>query len=110
GSGKVAQFRDARPPKDSEWGASVAVSREAPGSREPAGGTMADDGMACSRCLFYLKHQGEDDEENPHGEFRRLPPTVRSNAKSREHSLGIWPIVLADDWCGEYEATGPVVH
>lgn len=46
--------------------------------------------MTCETCKFFSGDKGQ---------CRRNPPNFKSPADRR----GYWPLVLVDDWCGEYK-------
>lgn len=55
--------------------------------------------VRCDECKFFNKHK-----LGPDGECRKSPPVyARFNADWDQIA---WPLVKADDWCGEWMRTG----
>lgn len=51
--------------------------------------------MKCEDCFFYQR------EQDWAGECRRHAPRPQLDCE-----IAVWPIVKADDWCGEYDWRG----
>lgn len=74
--------------------------------------------LSCETCAYY-KDQSRSWTDNPPTisgtpvrapktytsawiECRRKPPTVVPNGRE-QRSMWMWPVVEADDWCGEWD-------
>ena len=58
-----------------------------------------DDEPSCKNCRFYVPLEVEDMEvESSCGDCRRFPPKRYDAANS------VFPLVLEDCWCGEWDA------
>ena len=69
---------------------------------------MSDDGPAdeCKRCEFALLTT--QDPTTQQLQCRRNPPQFRpSEDGTPAGSRGRWPVVVADDWCGEFKPATP---
>lgn len=55
---------------------------------------------ACKACAFYEDHTGNSHEVENAGLCHFNPPIAQPEADKR----GLWPVVKADDWCGQFEA------
>lgn len=74
----------------------------------------------CGGCVFFsegaesdeYEPAGEEDGLPPSGYCRRYPPT--SQPMVDDESVGfltLWPVVRADNWCGEYrDAPDETLH
>ena len=51
----------------------------------------------CDNCVFFkeVKHM--------EGHCRRFPPTVFNDEHESEHYISIFPEVLGESWCGEWQ-------
>lgn len=56
------------------------------------------DDTYCANCIYWAGHDGDDA-----GECRRHSPRPRP-----AEEVAYWPIVEADDWCGEWEEGGDI--
>ena len=52
---------------------------------------------ACLDCQFYCPN----DDYN--GECRRNAPRTARQREDEEPDYAAWPVVMRDDWCGEWE-------
>ena len=65
--------------------------------------------MKCTDCKFYVEVAGgapfyEGDFKRPAGECRRnaLSSKLAGPKFTGEMAIAHWPVVAADDWCGEF--------
>ena len=65
---------------------------------------------SCSDCNFYSEVTGgapfyEGDFKRPAGECRRHAPSSKLAGPkfAGEMAIAHWPVVAADDWCGDFE-------
>lgn len=57
--------------------------------------------MICNNCRYFCPDE-EDDPTVDSGECRRRSPVFCSSSDMM--GLGAWPVVLMNDWCGDFEA------
>lgn len=59
----------------------------------------------CSECQFFDDKADLLDDRDGEGYCRRHTPQVRQQAEGHDvDRTGIWPIVAAWEWCGEFES------
>lgn len=65
---------------------------------------------SCSQCNFYSEIAGgapfyEGDFKRPAGECRRHAPASKLAGPkfAGEMAIAHWPVVAADDWCGDFD-------
>lgn len=77
----------------------------AAGAPPPPAGPDAGTGAAprCGGCRFWWATPGPDEAEG--GECRRYPPGAGVRAALAAGPLMRFPLTLAGDWCGEFQAT-----
>lgn len=77
-------------------------------------GAETPQNRACVSCRWYWAEYTEGDARPPYASCRRYPPAMspHSFSYSKKEKQGAiacsqrWPIVLADDFCGEWEPIG----
>jgi hypothetical protein len=52
----------------------------------------------CDECRFMVPENGTET-----GECRRYPPQIIDDADDAGRYTSVFPVVLLDEWCGEYQ-------
>ena len=67
--------------------------------------------MKCVNCMFWYADRippGTETSDVQRRYCRRYPPEVHITPPARDGDRKVanfyWPVVAADDWCGEYKA------
>jgi hypothetical protein len=64
--------------------------------------TSAQQGAGCASCLFW-NNETQFGDEITWGFCRRYPP--RSGTDAEGDDVALWPMTVADNWCGEWKAS-----
>ena len=60
---------------------------------------MSEQAERCENCRFF----NQEEEGNALGECRRRSPYLLSVEEDENSPIGAWPIVAAEEWCGEFQ-------
>lgn len=84
-------------------------TRERPGDGLRYCGISDDEDLACWNCRFFLPIESDPDRDHPcpddclAGECRAKPPHLGDPLQPGESMRwGLYPIVMAGDWCGQF--------
>lgn len=60
---------------------------------------------SCDRCVYFLPTEVLKGGWCVGGWCVRYPPAAVPTARSMTEVGGRWPVVFADEWCGEFSAS-----
>lgn len=68
---------------------------------------MSDKGNSCGNCRFYREPVCCANPPLGHAEVIPQQNTLTGQIETRTMTIGYWPYVRANQWCGKHEPTPP---